>query len=903
MIDLFLQQPSVGLGLTAVRHEPDPDRAFTMFRMMLMSRDIDMRVFQTMMTYCKQRAPAKAPAVFDRALMHGVDLPLSDGFFCTYLGACQRATPIPLDNVLQRYRRVGPRTHNVIFGMANICRVARKPEAALFLVWDAVSNKLVFTEKLLSLFAACCAESHSKDGADTAKYLLSMLCSKRIATFPNVQLFANLVKAVLDQARIDSALKALALMDILEVPPSEHIFTMVLSSLVRTARLQQSLAVYRTMAQRGIPVFHALLPSLIALCGRHSDLAAVQDLHRYADARSLLSNDYVACALISAYDKCQRPDAAEQVFLARFAVSTPDEALFTAMVSSYCHHGMLDSAAGMFAKLKASGQVPTQAAYTVLLWGLCRGKSSDQALALFRDMLDQKVPVSPAVFSLLVGACANAADVDNLYQYARATPLLDNDRVVGAFIGAYARLHKADVAGDVFHSVASPGTDAFSAIIDVSVAQRRLPDVFDLVGQAAEAGVPLQKPTMAAVVDLLAELPHCDHPVKVVTSVAGHKSAVRPGHLARLSTGCGRRGERSSLIVLHQLARDRALLGNDDVARALVSAFSAAGDLDSAKAMFGERSAISTPDVATCDAMLAALSLHGTLPETATAFDDMTSAGMRPSTRTLTSLLRACARARDPSRADALLREFADVWDVPLSGEHVRCIVDLHGRIGNVDDAERIASAQLPRDAGAWLTVLRACRKHKDVARAERALSALTALPGVTSRQRQSAFSLVVDVYRAAGRTDDAERLRGECRSCNLPPGDHQPTTTLHLQDRCVQVSDALYESDPGLRECHRAMVARLVENWHPPNLPAAPDHDACQRVRPHSAELALACGLISNDDSRCTIRLTQDAILCSDCHQVAKTVSQVYATDAYIRDDVVHHHFSQGHCSCDDYW
>lgn len=69
-----------------------------------------------------------------------------------------------------------------------------------------------------------------------------------------------------------------------------------------------------------------------------------------------------------------------------------------------------------------------------------------------------------------------------------------------------------------------------------------------------------------------------------------------------------------------------------------------------------------------------------------------------------------------------------------------------------------------------------------------------------------------------------------------------------------------------------------------------------------HSEKLAIAFGLLTTPAGS-TLRITKNLRACEDCHSAIKLISLLYKRKLIIRDRNRFHHFSEGQCSCKDYW
>lgn len=79
-------------------------------------------------------------------------------------------------------------------------------------------------------------------------------------------------------------------------------------------------------------------------------------------------------------------------------------------------------------------------------------------------------------------------------------------------------------------------------------------------------------------------------------------------------------------------------------------------------------------------------------------------------------------------------------------------------------------------------------------------------------------------------------------------------------------------------------------------------DEDKEITLRYHSEKLAITFGLINSPPGE-TIRVVKNLRVCGDCHSAAKLISCISGRSILLRDVQRFHHFSDGKCSCGDYW
>ena len=79
-------------------------------------------------------------------------------------------------------------------------------------------------------------------------------------------------------------------------------------------------------------------------------------------------------------------------------------------------------------------------------------------------------------------------------------------------------------------------------------------------------------------------------------------------------------------------------------------------------------------------------------------------------------------------------------------------------------------------------------------------------------------------------------------------------------------------------------------------------DEEKETTIRYHSERIAVAFGLMKTPPGK-TIRVVKNLRTCSDCHSAMKLISKVFKREIIVRDRNRFHHFSNGSCSCKDYW
>lgn len=468
LFGVFRAHPSVATAVSALKVEQDRNRGLAVYRWVIESSlPAGLPFFQASMAFCRRSYPEQAPMVLQAALSRqiGVYEPL----FCMFLSACRKARPVLVQDALDMYARCGPRTAGVLVDMATVCKVGGRPDDALFLLDDALAGNVAIPERLLAMLARCCAKSRSPRAADLAERLFNMMNDERISMHDNMTMYSNLIKALLAQGRFDACLKAIYLMDLRRLPPSEPIFNLVLNALAKNDRCTLAMTVFWMTVQRRIRLYCPVVGGLAASCGRAANLPALESVRRYANDHSMEANDVVLSGLISGYAHCVHVFVAQQLFQDRCRATMPPGFVFDAMIGAYSLHGMLPKAIATFDQMIESQRKPSERTLTTLLLGCCHVGDLDRAKGFIADFLrSYGISCTAESSQFLVDLYGRHGNLDDAEQIVVSS--FNNDAASWASLLNACRVHKDIVRAErVFSKVISlPNASLASAYVEMS---------------------------------------------------------------------------------------------------------------------------------------------------------------------------------------------------------------------------------------------------------------------------------------------------------------------------------------------------------------------------------------------------------------------------------------------------
>ena len=62
--------------------------------------------------------------------------------------------------------------------------------------------------------------------------------------------------------------------------------------------------------------------------------------------------------------------------------------------------------------MQVGGKLPNYRTYAVLLNGLCKSGQLEEAMGLFQDMIDKKLPLNVVIYTILIEAMFEAGDLE-----------------------------------------------------------------------------------------------------------------------------------------------------------------------------------------------------------------------------------------------------------------------------------------------------------------------------------------------------------------------------------------------------------------------------------------------------------------------------------------------------------
>ncbi|CAA7396302.1 unnamed protein product [Spirodela intermedia] len=347
--------------------------------------------------------------------------------------------------------------------------------------------------------------------------------------------------------------------------------------------------------------------------------------------------------------------------------------------------------------------------------------------------------------------------------------------------------------------------------------------------------------------------------------------------------------------------RRRRMKIDPHVVAALIDMYGKCGSVADSQRIFDEARGMRNSVI--CSSMIDVLATHGGAEKAFEVFESMEREAIQPNEVTFVGLLKACSHAGLVETGRKYFELMEKEFGLTPSLEHYGCMVDLLGRAGLLEEAYELISTmpELP-PLVIWSSLLSSCRIHGDVELAENVSLRLTELDPESCGN----YVLLSNVYSKAKRWEDAALVRRTMKDKGIKkkPGCSSIEVGGEMHEFLAGGCD--HPRSGEIYEMLDLMVVRLRREGYVPNLSTVlQDVGSEERERAlllHSEKLALAFGLLSTQAGG-PIRIVKNLRVCEDCHQFVKLASRSYGRQVVMRDCSRFHYFSDGSCSCSDFW
>ncbi|VFQ75361.1 unnamed protein product [Cuscuta campestris] len=299
---------------------------------------------------------------------------------------------------------------------------------------------------------------------------------------------------------------------------------------------------------------------------------------------------------------------------------------------------------------------------------------------------------------------------------------------------------------------------------------------------------------------------------------------------------------------------------------------------------------------------------HGRAMESLMLFQTMLeeNSNAGPTSITFVSVLSACAHTGKVEEGKKYFSMMTKEFGIKPEAAHYSCMIDLLGRTGKLEEAERLIES-MPYSPGTigWGTLLRACRTHGNTELALKAAKECLELDPTNS----APYVMLANTLGHSGRWEEVAAIRKEMRDKGVKK---KPGCSWIEVDKRIHVFVAEDHSHPMIKEIYlfwEEMSEKMKKagyvvdvRWALLRDDGIRDEVKERHLRHHSEKLAVAFGLLSTKEGM-PILVLKNLRICGDCHNAIKFISVITDREITVRDCHRFHCFKDGLCSCGDFW
>lgn len=351
---------------------------------------------------------------------------------------------------------------------------------------------------------------------------------------------------------------------------------------------------------------------------------------------------------------------------------------------------------------------------------------------------------------------------------------------------------------------------------------------------------------------------------------------------------------------IHTYIEKNSIILDDVLGTSLVDMYAHCGCIELALEVFEK---LPKREVFPWNAMIGGLAIHGRPHDAIELFSKLQSCRIRPNCITFVGILNACAHGELVDKGLEIFHSMKQIYGVEPKIEHYGCVVDLLGRVGALDEAEKIINSMpMKPNSAVWGALLGACRKHGNAEMGERLGRILLELEPKNSGR----YALLSNIYAKAGRWDEVGKLRKLMKERGVKT---KTGNSIFDLDGSIHIFKVGEGSHPQMKEIYimlEKVIERLKLEGYVPNTSQVlfdiEEEEKETELGYHSEKLAIAFGLLNTKPGE-TIRIVKNLRVCDDCHAATKLISRIFSREIIVRDRARYHHFRDGTCTCNDYW
>ncbi|KAL5733051.1 hypothetical protein ACOSP7_032388 [Xanthoceras sorbifolium] len=554
-----------------------------------------------------------------------------------------------------------------------------------------------------------------------------------------------------------------------------------------------SLELHSFAKNEGVKFLSASFSTVLSACGSSEDVSFGMQVHCDVIKMGFQSNPYVYTSLLTMYAKCKLVEDAEGIF---YQILDKETEVWNAMISAYVNNGRAYDALELYNSMRVNAILSD--VFTIL--NIFSSSSMvglyDFGRSVHAELIKRPIQNNIAIQSTLLtmySKCGSSADANLVF-----STMEERDVVAfGSMISGFCHNSKFEEALNFFRDMEAhgvkPDSDIMVSVISACSGLENVDLGCEIHGFVVKSGFQLDLFVASSLIDMYSKCGFLDSAEKIFSGMP-HKSLVTwnsmiscycrnglPEYSIRLFPQILQHGFHPDSVsitsVLGAISSVAALIQGKivhgyvtrlkvrcdiQVENALIDMYIKCGFLKYAHYIFQN---MFRKDLVTWNSMIAGYGSHGECLKAMTLFDCMKSSEIRPDAVTFLCLLSSCNHSGLVEAGQHLFQSMEVEHGIEPKMEHYVNMVDLLGRAGRLDEAYKfVRSMPVEPERSVWLSLLCACRAHRNVELGELAADNLLKLEPSTG----SNYVHLLNLYGEAELWDRAANLRASMKEKGL---------------------------------------------------------------------------------------------------------------------------------------
>ncbi|KAL3755505.1 hypothetical protein ACJRO7_002541 [Eucalyptus globulus] len=560
-----------------------------------------------------------------------------------------------------------------------------------------------------------------------------------------------------------------------------------------------------------------------------------------------------------------------------------------------------NAASSLVYALKVFSQVPSPNLfmYNALIRGCSDCENPERSMALYIDLCRLGLVPDNLTFTFLIKSCTRLFSlVSGSQSHCQALKRgFDGEvHVQNALLHMYSSLEDVQAAGRIFRSMKFLDVVSWTTMIsgfckcgDVGSARR----LFDRMPERNMF-------TWSVMINGYTKAGRFEEAIELFELLQQEGVKASETVMVSVVSSCGHLGALELAERAYNYLIRNCLSLNMTLGTAVVEMYARCGSINKATRVFEE---LQERDALTYTAVIAGFAMHGHAQEALHYFSKMLDAGIVPRDITFTAILSACSHGGLVGKGKEIFDNMKRVYGIEPRLEHYGCMVDLLGRAGKLEEAEKfVLEMPVKPNAPIWGALIGACRIHRNAKIAERVGKILIQL----LPEHSGYYVLLSNIYAKANNWEGVNITRGMMKDKGVKKEPGCSAIEINGKMHRFVMGDKSHPDIHKIEKKWEEIVMKIRLVGYTGNTDEAlfdiDEEEKESALHRHSEKLAIAYGIMKIG-AGAPIRIVKNLRVCEDCHRATKLISKVFDRELIVRDRNRFHHFEDGACSCLDFW